>query len=52
MLDKEAYRFFGEDGTARGPLDNEGIVPLRQCQLNKRAKNGLTYPEEMPFEIR
>jgi hypothetical protein len=32
VLDR-AYRFFGEDGAARGPLDNEGIVTLQQCQL-------------------
>lgn len=33
ILDGEAYRFFGEDGATRGPLDNEGIVPLQQRQL-------------------
>lgn len=29
VLDRGAYRFFGEDGAARGPLDNEGVVPLQ-----------------------
>jgi hypothetical protein len=33
VLGRGAYRFFGEDGAARGPLDNEGIVPLQLCQL-------------------
>jgi len=52
VTDREAHRFFGEDGAARDPLDNEGTVPLQQCQLKWPVKNGLTYPQEMPFEIR
>jgi hypothetical protein len=52
VFDRGAYRFFGEDGAARGPLDNEGIVSLQQCQLKWRVKNSLMYPQEMPFEIR